>query len=114
MIFTPSQCHSLILAEGEGNKLCFPRHPFSNCDRSSNMAYVVVSIYAVAVLFCVGATAWIMRAWAWRRHWHESQSDLLYVAAGSALLVGAGIGILIASQIVMELGYFRYLVPTIR
>ena len=46
------------------------------------MAFVVASIYAVA-----------------------SPSDLHYIAAGAALLVGAGIGILIASQIVMVLGY---------
>ena len=57
----------------------------------------------VTVLFCVGITAWIVRAWTRRRYWHKSPSDLHYIAAGAALLVGAGIGILIASQIVMAL-----------
>ena len=67
------------------------------------MVFVVASIYAVTVLFCVGITAWIVRAWTRRRYWHKSPSDLHYIAAGAALLVGAGIGILIASQIVMAL-----------
>jgi hypothetical protein len=78
------------------------------------MAFVVASIYAVTVLVCVGTTAWIVRAWTRRRYSHKSPSDLHYIAAGAALLVGAGIGIWIASQIVMELGYFRYLLPTLR
>ena len=55
------------------------------------------------VLFCVGITAWIVRARTRRRYCHKSPSDLHYIAAGAALLVGAGIGILIASQIVMAL-----------
>ena len=68
------------------------------------MVFVVASIiYAVTVLFCVGITAWIVRARTRRRYWHKSPSDLHYIAAGAALLVGAGIGILIASQIVMAL-----------
>jgi hypothetical protein len=67
------------------------------------MAFVVAFIYATAVLFCVGTMAWIVRAWTRRRYW--SPSDLHYIAAGAALLVSAGIGILFASQIVMVLGY---------
>ena len=46
-----------------------------------------------------------MRAWTRRRYPHKSPSDLHYIAAGAALLVGAGLGILIASQIVIALGY---------
>jgi hypothetical protein len=69
------------------------------------MAFVIASIYAVAVLICVGTTAWVVRAWTRRRYSHKSPRDLHYIAAGSALLVGAGIGIMIASQIVMALGY---------
>jgi hypothetical protein len=69
------------------------------------MVYVIASIYAMAVLFCVGTTAWIVRAWTRRRYWDQSPSDLHYIAAGAALLVSAGIGILVASQIVMVLGY---------
>jgi hypothetical protein len=69
------------------------------------MVFVVACIYAVAVLFSVGTTAWIVRAWTRRRYWHKSPSDLHYIAVGAALLVSAGIGILVASQIVMVLGY---------
>jgi hypothetical protein len=69
------------------------------------MAFVVASIYAVAVFFCVGTAAWVVQVWTRKRYLHKSPSDLHYIAAGSALLVGAGIGILIASQIVMLLSY---------
>ena len=69
------------------------------------MALVVVSIYLAAVLFCVGTTAWILRAWTRRRYWHKSPSDLHYVVAGTALLLSAGIGVALASQIVVALGY---------
>src|SRR5207302_1785897 len=41
------------------------------------MTLVVVSIYLAAVLFCVGTTAWILRAWTRRRYWHKSPSDLV-------------------------------------
>ena len=70
-----------------------------------SMTLVVVSIYAGVVLFCVGTMAGIVRAWTRRRYWDKSPSDLHYIAAGAALLVSAGIGILFASQIVMVLGY---------
>ena len=70
-----------------------------------SMILVVVSIYAGVVLFCVGTTAGIVRAWTRRRYWHRSPSDLHYIAAGAALLVSAGIGILVASHIVVALGY---------
>ena len=69
------------------------------------MTLVVVSIYLAAVLFCVGTTAWILRAWTRRRYWHKSPSDLHYVVAGTALLLSAGIGVAIASQIVVALGH---------
>src|SRR5262249_27011284 len=58
-----------------------------------SMTLVVVSIYLAAVLFCVGTTAWILRAWTRRRYWHKSPSDLHYVVAGTALLLSAGIGV---------------------
>ena len=38
-------------------------------------------------------------------YWHKSPSDLHYIVAGAALLASAGIGVLIASQIVVALGY---------
>jgi hypothetical protein len=69
------------------------------------MTLVVVSIYLAAVLVCVGTTAWILRSWTRRRYWHKSPSDLHYVVAGAALLLSAGIGVAIASQIVVALGY---------
>ena len=68
------------------------------------MTFVVVLIYAGAVLFCVGTAAWIVRAWTRRRYPHKSPSDLHYLVVGIVLLVSAGIGILVASQIVMVLG----------
>jgi hypothetical protein len=70
------------------------------------MFFAVISmIYAGTILFFLGTAALIVRAWTRRRYSHKSPSDLHYIAAGAALLVGAGIGILIASQIVMVLGY---------
>jgi hypothetical protein len=66
------------------------------------MVFVVGSIYAGTILFCVGATAWLLRAWTRRRYPHKSPSDLHYT--GTALLLSAGIGVLVASQIVMVLG----------
>jgi hypothetical protein len=70
-----------------------------------SMAFMVASIYALAVLFCVAIAACVVRAWTRRRYPHKNPSDLHYIAAGAALLVGAGLGILIASQIVIALGY---------
>jgi uncharacterized membrane protein HdeD (DUF308 family) len=72
-----------------------------------SMTLVVVSIYAGVVLFCVGTTAGIVRAWTRRRYWHRSPSDLHYIVVGAALLASAGIGLAIASQIVVALGYAR-------
>jgi len=37
--------------------------------------------------------------------WHKSPSDLHYIDVGIILLVSAGIGIVVASQIVVALGY---------
>jgi hypothetical protein len=71
------------------------------------MVFVVASIYAVAVLFCVGTAAWIVRTWTRRRYWHKSPSDLHYIAAGAMLLVAAGFGIMLAGHIVVALGYVR-------
>jgi hypothetical protein len=70
----------------------------------SNMIFVVGLIYAGTILFCVGATAWLLRAWTRRRYSHKSPSDLHYIVTGTALLLSAGIGVLVASQIVMVLG----------
>jgi len=70
-----------------------------------SMTFVVVSIYAGAVLLYVGTAAWIVRAWTRGRYRHKSPSDLHYIAAGIILLVSAGIGVVIASQIVIALGY---------
>jgi hypothetical protein len=69
--------------------------------------FVVILIYVGVVLVCVGTMGWLVRAWTRRRYWHKSPSDLHYVAVSAALLVSAGIGVVIASQIVVALGYAR-------
>ena len=69
------------------------------------MTFLVVSIYVGAVLFCVGTTARIVRSWTRRRYWHKSPSDLHYIVVGIVLLLSAGIGIAVASQIMVALGY---------
>jgi hypothetical protein len=65
------------------------------------MFYVVVSIiYAGTILFFLGTAALIVRAWTRRRYPHKSPSDLHYIVISIVLLVSAGIGIMVASQIV--------------
>ena len=68
------------------------------------MIYLAGVVYVVVVLFFVGTTAFIVRAWTRMRYWHKSPSDLHYIAAGSALLASAGAGVFAASQIVLALG----------
>jgi hypothetical protein len=70
-----------------------------------SVTFVVISIYGGAVLFCVGTTARIVRAWTRRRYPHKSTSDLHYIVVGAALIASAGIGVVVASQIVVALGY---------
>ena len=70
-----------------------------------SMTFVVVSIYAGAVLLYVGTAAWIVRAWTRKRYRDKSPSDLHYIAVGIVLVVSAGLGVLVASQIVVVLGY---------
>jgi hypothetical protein len=65
----------------------------------------LLGAFAGTVLLYVGTAAWIVRAWTRRRYWHKSPSDLHYIAVGIILLVNAGIGILVASQIVVVFGY---------
>jgi uncharacterized membrane protein HdeD (DUF308 family) len=69
------------------------------------MTLVVASIYAGVVLLCVGTTALLLRLWTRRRYWHKSPSDLHYIVVGAALLLSAGIGVAVASQIVVALGH---------
>jgi pilus assembly protein TadC len=72
-------------------------------DRS--MIFAIISmIYAGTILFFVGTTALILLAWARRRYADRSPNDLIYVAVSIILLVSAGIGIFVASQIVVALG----------
>ena len=40
------------------------------------MAFLAASIYAAAILFCVGTTAWIVRAWTRRRYWDKNPERL--------------------------------------
>ena len=68
------------------------------------MIFVVGLIYAGTIFFCVGAMALLLRAWTRRRYPHKSPSDLHYIVTGAALLLSAGIGVLVASQVVMVLG----------
>ena len=67
--------------------------------------WVRLSIYAGTVLLYVGTAAWIVRVWTRRRYRDESPSDLHYIAAGIILLLSAGIGAVVAGQIVVVLGY---------
>jgi len=53
----------------------------------------------------VGTAALILLAWARRRYPDRSPSDLIYIAVSIILLVSAGIGMFVASQIVVALGY---------
>jgi hypothetical protein len=70
------------------------------------MIFAVVSIiYAGTILFFLGTAALIMRAWTRRRYPHKSPSDLHYIVVGIVLLVSAGLGIMVALQIVEALGY---------
>jgi uncharacterized membrane protein HdeD (DUF308 family) len=69
------------------------------------MTLVVASIYAGVVLLCVGATALLVRTWTRRRYWHKSPSDVHYILVAAALLLSAGIGVAIASQLVVALGH---------
>ena len=76
---------------------------------STSTTVVVALIYAGTVVLYVGTTALIVRAWTRRRNWHGSPSDLHYIAVSAALLVSAGIAIVVASLIVTALGYSRCL-----
>ena len=67
--------------------------------------WVRLIIYAGTVLLYVMTAAWIVRAWTRRRYWHKSPGELHYIAVGIILLMSTGIGIVIASQIVVVLGY---------
>ena len=62
-------------------------------------------IYARTVLLYVGTAAGIVRAWIRRHYRDKSPSDLHYIVAGIVLVVSAGLGVLVASQIVVVLGY---------
>jgi hypothetical protein len=69
------------------------------------MIFALISIiYAVTILFFVGTAALILLAWTRRRFPDRSPSDLTYVAVGVILLASAGIGMWVASQVVVLLG----------
>jgi len=70
------------------------------------MIFAVVSIiYAGTILLFVATAALIVRAWTQGRYPHKSPSVLHYIAVGIVLLLSAGLGIAVASQIVVALGY---------
>jgi hypothetical protein len=62
--------------------------------------WIRLIIYAGTVLLYVMIAAWIVRAWTRRRYRDKSPSDLHYIAVGIVLVVSAGLGVLVASQIV--------------
>jgi hypothetical protein len=64
-----------------------------------------LSVYAGVVVLYVGTAAWIVRSWIRKRYRDKSPSDLHYIAVGIVLVVSAGLGVLVASQIVVVLGY---------
>ena len=95
---------------GWGRPRCAGRRVASSEDKaltSTSTTVVVALIYAGTVVLYVGTTALIARAWTRRRNWHGSPSDLHYIAVSAALLVSAGIAIVVASLIVTALGYSR-------
>jgi len=71
------------------------------------MPLLIASIYVAVVLVCVGVTAWLLQAWTRRRYQHKAPSDLQYLVAGAALLTSAGIGVVLASQIVIAIGHIN-------
>jgi len=66
--------------------------------------WVRLIIYAGTVLLYVMTAAWIVRAWTRRRYRDKSPSDLHYIAVVIVLVLSAGLGVLVASQIVVVLG----------
>ena len=99
-----------VASVGWGRPRCAGRGVASSEDTAlafTSTTVVVALIYAGTVVLYVGTTALIVRAWTRRRYWHGSPSDLHYIAVSAALLVSAGIAIVVASLIVTALGYSR-------
>lgn len=70
------------------------------------MWFAVVSIiYAGSILLFLGTAALILLTWTRRRYPHKSPSDLHYIGVSIILLASAGIGMFVASQIVVAFGY---------
>jgi hypothetical protein len=67
------------------------------------MIFVVIAIYAGAVFFCVGIAAGILRMWI-RRQPH-GLTDAHHLVVAVALVLSAAFGALLASNIVIALGY---------
>jgi uncharacterized membrane protein YidH (DUF202 family) len=74
---------------------------------STSTTVAVALIYVGTVTLYVGTTGWLVRVWTRRRYPHRSPSDLHYLSVGAALIVSAGIAIVVASLIVTALGYNR-------
>jgi hypothetical protein len=62
-------------------------------------------IYAGSVLLYVGTAVWIVRAWTRSAIGTKARAILHYIAVGFVLVVSAGLRALVASQIVVVLGY---------
>jgi len=73
-----------------------------------SMIFAIISlIYAATILFFVGTAALILLAWARRRYPDRSPNDWVYIAVGIILIGSAGMGIAVASQIILALDYMR-------
>jgi hypothetical protein len=65
------------------------------------MILVTIAIYAGAVFFCVGIAAEILRFWI--RHQPHGPTDAHYLVVALTLVLSAGFGVLLASNIVIAL-----------
>jgi hypothetical protein len=66
------------------------------------MIFVFIAIYSSAVFFCVGIAAGILRFWI--RHQPHGPTDAHYLVVAVTLVLSAGFGALLASNIVIALG----------
>jgi hypothetical protein len=66
------------------------------------MIFVTIAIYAAAVFFCVAIAAGILRFWL--RHLPYGPTDAHYLIVAVTLVLSAGFGALLASNIVIALG----------
>jgi hypothetical protein len=66
------------------------------------MTFVTIAIYAAAVSLCVAIAAGILRFWL--RHLPYSPTDAQYLIVAVTLVLSAGFGALLGSNIVIAFG----------